>query len=287
MRVAWIGIALALLGALVLTGVDFALTPRALFGDALALAGAVLAALYVTVGEKVRATTSNPTYTSICYGVAALGLLVLVLVGGVPLVGFSVRDWVLIALITLGAQLLGHTVVDRVLATTSATIVSLAILLEMPGSTAIAAAWLGQVPPAIIPAVVLMFAGIAMVISTTTRPGDPPARPHPPERPAQHPAPRSAPAPRPGAPTPLPRRDRPPRASQQPLPSGTDPPIRTGGSVPDGRVNAVRAGREGRLRWRRRQGRPGQAPRASIASWIARVRSAEATWGSRSSDRCR
>ena len=58
-RIAWIGIALALLGAVVLTGVHFAVTPRALFGDALALAGAVLAALYVTVGEKVRATTSN------------------------------------------------------------------------------------------------------------------------------------------------------------------------------------------------------------------------------------
>ncbi len=175
-RIAWIGIALALLGALVLTGVDFALTPRALFGDALALAGAVLAALYVTVGEKVRATTSNPTYTMICYAVAAMGLLLLVLLGGVPLVGFSLRDWLLILAVTLGAQLLGHSVVNKVLATTSATIVSLAILLEMPGSTAIAAAWLGQVPPpAIIPAVVLMFAGIAMVISTTTRPNDAPS----------------------------------------------------------------------------------------------------------------
>ena len=98
------------------------------------------------------------------------------LLGGVQLVGFSLRDWVLILAITLGAQLLGHSVVNRVLATTSATIVSLAILLEMPGSTAIAAAWLGQVPPpAIIPAVVLMFAGIAMVISTTTRPTDAPS----------------------------------------------------------------------------------------------------------------
>jgi len=53
--------------------------------------------------------------------------------------------------------------------------VSLAILLEMPGSTLIAAAWLGQVPPAaIIPAVVLLFAGIALVIRTTTRAGDAP-----------------------------------------------------------------------------------------------------------------
>lgn len=175
-RTAWIGIAIALAGVLVLTGIDFALTPRALIGDGLALAGAVLAALYVTVGEKVRMTTSNPTYTMICYAVAALSLLLLVLVGGIPLIGFSLRDWVLILLITLGAQLLGHTVVNRVLATTSATIVSLAILLEMPGSTAIAAVWLGQVPPpAIIPAVVLMFIGIAMVISTTTRSGDPPS----------------------------------------------------------------------------------------------------------------
>ena len=175
-RNAWIGIGVALLGVLVLTGVDFAVTPRALIGDGLALAGAVLAALYVTVGEKVRATTSNPTYTTVCYAVAGLSLLVLIVVGGVPLIGFSTRDWVLILMITLGAQLFGHSVVNRVLATTSATIVSLAILLEMPGSTLIAAAWLDQIPPAaIIPAVVLMFAGIALVISTTTRASDPPS----------------------------------------------------------------------------------------------------------------
>ncbi len=175
-RTAWIGIAIALVGVLVLTGIDFALTPRALIGDGLALAGAVLAALYVTVGEKVRATTTTPTYTMTCYGVAAVALLGLVLVLRVPLVGFSTRDWLLILAITLGAQLLGHSVVNRVLATTSATVVSLAILLEMPGSTLIAAAWLGQIPPAaVIPAVVLLFIGIALVISTTTRATDPPS----------------------------------------------------------------------------------------------------------------
>ena len=175
-RLAWIGIGIALLGVLVLTGVDFALTPRALVGDGLALAGAVLAALYVTVGEDVRATTSTATYTAICYAVAALALLVPIALLGVPLVGFSARDWALILAVTVGAQLLGHTVVNRVLATTSATVVSLAILFEMPGSTLIAAAWLGQVPPlAIVPAVVLLFVGIALVIRTTTRPGDAPS----------------------------------------------------------------------------------------------------------------
>jgi drug/metabolite transporter (DMT)-like permease len=174
-RAAWVGIAVSLAGVLVLTGVDFAFTPRALVGDALALAGAILAALYVTVGEQVRSSTSNPTYTMLCYAVAAVGLLVPIAVLRVPLVGFSARDWVLILAVTVGAQLLGHSVVNRVLATTSATVVSLAILLEMPGSTLIAAAWLGQVPPpAIIPAVVLLFAGIALVIRTTTRSEDAP-----------------------------------------------------------------------------------------------------------------
>jgi drug/metabolite transporter (DMT)-like permease len=170
-QMAWVGIVVALVGVLVLTGVDFALTPRALVGDGLALAGAALAALYVTVGEDVRETTSTATYTAICYAVAALALLVPVALLRVPLVGFSARDWGLILAVTVGAQLLGHTVVNRVLATTSATVVSLAILFEMPGSTLIAAAWLGQVPPAaIIPAVVLLFIGIALVIRTTTRP---------------------------------------------------------------------------------------------------------------------
>ena len=174
-RLAWLGIVVALVGVLVLTGVDFAVTPRALIGDGLALAGAILAALYVTVGEEVRATTSTAPYTAICYGVAGLALLVPVVLLRVPLVGFSLRDWGLILAITAGAQLLGHTLVNRVLATTSATVVSLAILFEMPGSTLIAAAWLGQVPPvAIVPAVVLLFVGITLVIRTTTSASGPP-----------------------------------------------------------------------------------------------------------------
>ena len=135
----------------------------------------MLAALYVTVGEQVRRRTSNPTYTMVCYAVAAVALLGLIVALRVPLVGFTARDWLLILAVTVGAQLLGHSVVNRVLATTSATVVSLAILLEMPGSTLIAAAWLGQVPPVgIIPAVVLLFVGIALVIRTTTAAGDAP-----------------------------------------------------------------------------------------------------------------
>jgi drug/metabolite transporter (DMT)-like permease len=168
-RTAWIGISVALAGVLLLTGIDVSIDPRALVGDLLALAGAMLAAAYVSVGERVRQSVSTASYTLLAYGSAAAALLVLCLGGRQALWGYSAQAWLLIAALTIGAQLLGHTLINRVLATTSATVVSLAILFEMPGSTLIAAAWLGQVPPpALLPAVVLLFAGLALVIRSGT-----------------------------------------------------------------------------------------------------------------------
>ncbi len=169
-RSAWIGIAVSLVGVIVLTGIDVSIDPRHLIGDALALAGAVLAAAYVTVSESARRTVSTATLTSGLYASAAVLLLVLCVVGHQALVGFSLQDWLLILALTAGAQLLGHTLINKVLATTSATIVSLAILLEMPGATIVAAVFLHQFPPwQIIPAVALMFAGIVLVIRAGSR----------------------------------------------------------------------------------------------------------------------
>ena len=169
-RSAWVGIGIALVGVVVLTGVDLSVDPRHLIGDALALAGAVLAAAYVTVSESARRTVSTATLTTGLYATSALMLLALCLVLQQPLAGYPAQAWVLIGLLTVGAQLLGHTLINKVLSTTSATVVSLAILLEMPGATIIAALALGQVPPlAIIPAVVLMFTGIVMVIRAGSR----------------------------------------------------------------------------------------------------------------------
>ena len=169
-RSAWLGIGISLVGVLVLTGIDLSVDPRHLIGDALALIGAILAAAYVTVSESARQTVSTATLTTGLYASSAVLLVVLCVLLAQPLAGFSARDWLLILLLTLGAQLLGHSLVNKVLATTSATVVSLAILLEMPGATVIAAIALGQVPPlAILPAVALMFAGIVMVIRAGSR----------------------------------------------------------------------------------------------------------------------
>jgi len=161
----WVGIVVSLLGVVVLTGIDFSLDPRALIGDALALVGAVFMALCVTVGQEVRQSVSTVAYTTVSYAFAALVILVVCLVLQVPMWGYSAYDWGLILALTAVAQLLGHSLINRVLATTPATVTSLAILFEVPGSVIIAGAWLGQLPPlAVVPALVLLGVGLVLVI---------------------------------------------------------------------------------------------------------------------------
>lgn len=180
---AWFGIGLAMLGIIALTGVDASIDPRQLIGDGLALLGAILAAAYVTVGAQVRQSVSTLTMTFVLYGVSAIALLIVCVVGGQSLTGYSAQAWLYIILLTVGSQLLGHSLINRALATTSATVASLAILFEMPGSTLIAALWIGQVPPlAIVPAVALLFAGLIIVIRSGDRVPRPPSPPTPPPR---------------------------------------------------------------------------------------------------------
>ncbi len=166
----WIGIAIAFSGVIVLTGVDLFVDPAHLWGDALALVGAVFSAAYVSVAERVRKTVDTSTMTFVLYAVSAVTILPLVFIFGQQLVGFDAQAWALILAVTLGAQLLGHSMMTRVLSSTSATVVSLAILFEMPGATLVAAIWLGQVPPlAVLPAAALILAGLVIVIKAADR----------------------------------------------------------------------------------------------------------------------
>ncbi len=176
-RRAWWGVAVALGGVVVLTGVDFSLSGRAVAGDLLALVGGFFAAMYVSVGSQVRRSLSTATYTLVCYGFCAVLLAAVCVVGHQGLGGYPADTWVKLAALTVGAQLLGHSVFNVVLRTTSPTVVSLAILFEMPGAAVLAAVWLGQLPPwGVLPAAALLLGGVAMVI----RSGGPgPAEPGP------------------------------------------------------------------------------------------------------------
>jgi drug/metabolite transporter (DMT)-like permease len=164
-RATWAGIAVSLAGVVLLTGVDLSVSPRALAGDALALAGGALAAGYVLVGERVRRTASTTVYTALCYAVCAALLLVLCLATDTPLGGYDTGSWLGLLAITVGPQFLGHSLFNQVLDRVPATVVSLVILFEVPGAAVLAWVFLDQVPPALAwPGIALLLAGLAVVV---------------------------------------------------------------------------------------------------------------------------
>lgn len=168
----WLGIAVAVTGVAIATGVDFAHGGDAMLGDLLALAGGMTAAVYTSLGEKARVRTSTTTYTTICYGVCATMLLAICLLFGVKLIGFDGRTWAAIGALTVGAQLMGHSMFSYALHKVSATTISVLILLEVPAAALLGWAWLGQVPPAAAwPGLILLMVGVAVVIiSAATAP---------------------------------------------------------------------------------------------------------------------
>jgi drug/metabolite transporter (DMT)-like permease len=165
---AWAGIGLSSLGVALLTGADLSVSGHALTGDLLALIAGVLAAAYTTAGEVARRSVSTGVYTSLCYGTCAVVLLVAALIGRVRLTGYDGQTWLRLVALTVTAQLLGHTLFNRVVGRVGATVVATAILLEVPGAAGIAAVFLGQTPPGtVIPAVVLLILGVLVVVQST------------------------------------------------------------------------------------------------------------------------
>jgi drug/metabolite transporter (DMT)-like permease len=164
----WAGIGLAVLGAVITTGADLG---TGLTGDLLALAGGLLGAVYTSLGERARARISTTSYTAVCYSVCALVLLAVCLAAGVPLGGYPASAWAALVGLTVGAQLLGHSMFNFALRQVSATTVSVVILLEVPGAALVAWAWLGQVPSASsMPGLALLVAGVAVTIVAARRP---------------------------------------------------------------------------------------------------------------------
>ena len=100
-----VGVLLAFSGVVVITGFDIGSGTEALVGDGLALIGGVLAAAYTLAGSKARATMSTSSYTTLCYGMTSVLLLVMCLLAGEPVWGFDLNGW--IGILALGAVLPG------------------------------------------------------------------------------------------------------------------------------------------------------------------------------------
>ncbi|WP_416839894.1 DMT family transporter [Haloferax sp. DFSO52] len=164
-----VGIGIALAGMIVMSLSDLLTAsgaPRPLFGNALAVVGAVTAAAYVLTGRSVRRRVALVPYVVVVYSVCALALLVVAVARGDPLSGYPTSEWLLFLGMAIGPGIFGHTVINWALAHLESSVVSVSLLGEPVGSTILALFLLGEIPtlPTILGGAVVL-AGIYVTAS--------------------------------------------------------------------------------------------------------------------------
>jgi drug/metabolite transporter (DMT)-like permease len=140
------GIGVAMLGAIIIAFPDLRGAtsgangaPRnALLGDALALVGAVTAALYYVAGRRLRATLDLWPYVGIVYGACFVALAVAAGAMRLPVWPQPPRELAIFLGLAVGPMMLGHTGMNYALRYLPAYVVNLTTLGEPVGATLLA-----------------------------------------------------------------------------------------------------------------------------------------------------
>jgi drug/metabolite transporter (DMT)-like permease len=162
-------------GKLVCQGMEEWWSGRNFVGNILALMGAILSGAYLMVGRSVRNRLSLPIYTAIVYGIASIVLIILVILTGTPVGGYSSASYLWVAALALVPQVIGHTAFNWALKYLSATYVSIALLGEPIGTVILAALFLRE-KPAILEILggVLILSGIILATRKSMSKANPP-----------------------------------------------------------------------------------------------------------------
>lgn len=159
------GIAIAIAGAFIIAAPDLrgGLAPagnQALQGNLLAMSAAVTAAIYYSIGRRLRASLGIWAYVSIVYTAAFLTLSIIATARGVAIGPQPPREIAIFAALAIGPMLIGHTGMNWALKFLPAYVVNLTVLGEPVGATI-----LGAFIPAIrqIPTIATLVGGAVVL----------------------------------------------------------------------------------------------------------------------------
>ena len=133
-----ISIIISVVGAAIIGFGDFSSGGEALWGDFLAVIGAICAAVYLLLGRNLRRKLSLLSYIAICYGSAAVILWLAVLSLNLPITGYSTQTMTAFWAMALISQILGHSSYNWSLKWFSTSMVAVSLLGEPVGSTLLA-----------------------------------------------------------------------------------------------------------------------------------------------------
>jgi len=164
-RLMLLGIMLTLAGTVFIAQGGFTVSSDTLLGDVLALSAALAAAVYLVIGRHLRKRVDIGSYLAIVYSGAAVILLVATLVAGYSLSGYSSTTYIMMILLAVVPQLIGHSSINIAVRLIPATFVAIAILGEPVGATILGYFVLDETPTWVeIVGGILIFGGIFMVL---------------------------------------------------------------------------------------------------------------------------
>lgn len=159
------GIVIALAGLVVVNYSGFSFNQESLSGNLLALLAAFAMGAYLLIGGQLRERIDLLSYLTLIYSGAAVVLLVVTLAMGYSLTGYSGETYLMMLLLALVPQLIGHSSFNLAVRLVPVMLVSVAILGEPVGATLLGSLILGELPTANeIIGGVLILGGIFIVL---------------------------------------------------------------------------------------------------------------------------
>lgn len=113
-------------------------------GDVLATVAALFFAAYLMTTERVRRGMDTLTFNVLAVAGSALTLLVICLVDGAPLTGYSIKTWTALLALGLFSQLGAYLALVYALGHLPATITSVGLLAQVPLTAVLALFLLGE-----------------------------------------------------------------------------------------------------------------------------------------------
>lgn len=142
------GIVVALIGIVLINYGGFTFGSQAILGDLLALVAGFAMGAYLIIGGQLRARIDILPYLTIIYAGAAIILLIATVSFGYSFTGYSATTYVMMVLLAIVPQLIGHSCFNLAVRLIPVTFVSVAILGEPVGATLLGYFILSEAPTA-------------------------------------------------------------------------------------------------------------------------------------------
>lgn len=166
-----ISLVIAFVGSVIISWGDFQISGMALFGNFLALMGAIAVTGYFLFGQTVRQRLTLIPYTFIVYGISSITLIIYNLILNEPFTGYTTDTWLYFLALAIIPTFFGHTLFNWAIKWVNASTITMGILFEPVGASILAFFLLDELVTwsQFLGGVIVIFGLILFIFSTSKK----------------------------------------------------------------------------------------------------------------------